>query len=82
MGSDNYDPDLNSIEPANRPGLGIGDGSVIENAIVDKNCRIGRNVRIALRPDLEPNCDIKGIYVRDGIIVVPKETILPDGWVL
>lgn len=83
MGSDNYDPDLHNPEPnPSRPGLGIGDGTIIENAIVDKNCRIGRNVRIKLRPDLESNCDVKGIYVRDGIIVVPKESVLPDGWVL
>ena len=78
MGADLFD----SGRSGSRPGLGIGEGSIIENAIVDKNCRIGRNVRIALRPDLEPNCDVKGVYVRDGIIIIPKETTLPDGWVL
>lgn len=78
MGADMFDAGPCQSSPR----LGIGDGSIIENAIVDKNCRIGRNVRIALRPDLEPNCDIKGVYVRDGIIIIPKETTLPDGWVL
>ncbi len=79
MGADNFDREQGD---ATRPALGIGDGSVIENAIVDKNCRIGRNVRIVPRPGMEPNCDINGVYVRDGIIVVPKESVLPDGWTL
>lgn len=79
MGNDLFDRESGD---SSRPALGIGDGSVIENAIVDKNCRIGRNVKIVPRPGLEPNCDINGVYVRDGIIVVPKESVLPDGWTL
>jgi len=79
MGNDLFDRESGDCS---RPALGIGDGSVIENAIVDKNCRIGRNVKIVPRPGLEPNCDINGVYIRDGIIVVPKESVLPDGWTL
>lgn len=79
MGNDLFDREQGD---SSRPALGIGDGSVIENAIVDKNCRIGRNVKIVPRPGLEPNCDINGVYIRDGIIVVPKESVLPDGWTL
>lgn len=68
-----------------RPTLGIGDGTFIENAIVDKNCRIGKNVRITLKPGMEPNGEITinadhKLFVRDGIIVVPKECVVPDGW--
>ncbi len=62
--------------------LGIGDGTVIEGAIVDKNCRIGKNVSIKCGPGIEAECDLKGVYVRDGVIVVPKDAELPDGWSL
>ncbi len=79
MGSDMFDREASD---GTRPALGIGEGSVIENAIVDKNCRIGRNVRIVHRPGLDANCDVNGVYIRDGIIVVPKESVLPDGWTL
>ena len=51
----------------------------MEGAILDKNVRIGKNCRIVLRDGIEGDCDIKGVYVRDGIIVVPKDAVLPDG---
>jgi glucose-1-phosphate adenylyltransferase len=82
MGSDNYEsPDrLASNGGASRPPIGIGDGSLVENAIVDKNCHIGRNVEVIGDPrQIEricgPNWDML-----DGIMVVPKNAILPDGW--
>ncbi len=64
------------------PPIGIGSGSVIENAILDKNCRIGKNVRIINESgvdtsDTDPNC-----VIRDGLPIVIKDGILPDGWVL
>jgi glucose-1-phosphate adenylyltransferase len=62
--------------------VGIGSGTVIEGAIVDKNARIGQNCQIAMREGLEPNCDINGVYIRDGIICIPKDAILPSGWKL
>lgn len=80
MGADYYE-DVDT-RPNGVPAVGIGEGAIIEGAIIDKNCRIGRNVRIRPRPDLNPNCDIKGVYVRDGIIVVPKGATVPDGWEL
>ena len=63
-----------------RPGLSVGAGAAIEGAIIDKNCRIGRNVRIEPPPDMPQNADIKQAVIRDGVIVIPKETTLPDGW--
>jgi glucose-1-phosphate adenylyltransferase len=80
MGADYYE-DVDT-RPNGVPRVGIGEGTIIEGAIIDKDCRIGRNVRIRPRPDLNPNCDVKGVYVRDGIIVVPKGATVPDGWEL
>ena len=63
------------------PPIGIGAGSVIEGAIIDKNARIGRDVKIRAegRPE---ELDGEGYYVRDGIVVVPKNGVIPDGAVI
>jgi glucose-1-phosphate adenylyltransferase len=63
------------------PDIGIGDGSVIERAIIDKDCRIGRNVRIINRRGLQED---EGEYytIRDGIVCIPKEATIPDGTVI
>ena len=84
MGADLYDSDAQRVANARagRPNLGIGEDSVLDGVIADKNCAIGREVRIQSHSGLEPNCDVKGVYVRDGIIVVPKDGVLPDGWSL
>jgi glucose-1-phosphate adenylyltransferase len=69
--------------------LGIGSGCNIEGAILDKNVRIGKNVVIRPHdPDengiYPPGCSPgKELYVvRDGIVVVPKNTEIPDGTVI
>jgi glucose-1-phosphate adenylyltransferase len=76
MGSDYYDP---VCEPplGNIP-LGVGPDSVIEGAILDKNVRIGKKVTIKpFPPDVE--LDEGWWVVKDGIVVIPKNTVLPDG---
>ncbi len=60
------------------PPLGIGEGSVIEKAIIDKNARVGRGVRISNAAKVE-EADGFGHYIRDGIVIVPKGGIIPDG---
>src|SRR5262249_23480567 len=61
--------------------LDIGDGSILERVIVDKNCRIGRNVQLVNRRGVRH--DETDLYViRDGIIVVPNGTVIPDGTVI
>jgi glucose-1-phosphate adenylyltransferase len=80
MGADYYDDNTGVPIAGTEPG--IGSGTTIENAIVDKNCRIGKNVTIKMRPGIERDCEIKGLFVRDGIIVVPKDTVIPDDFVL
>jgi glucose-1-phosphate adenylyltransferase len=61
--------------------VGIGADSSIERAIVDKNARIGQGVRIG-SSDGAADRDGDGWYVRDGIVVVPKDAIIPDGTVI
>ena len=63
------------------PKLGIGERCYIKNAIIDKNCRIGNDVRINGGPHLE-NTDHSLYTVKDGIVVVKKGAILPDGFVI
>jgi glucose-1-phosphate adenylyltransferase len=63
------------------PPLGIGDGSIIEGAIVDKNVRIGRRTRIVNEHGWETTADSDRFTVRDGVAVVPKDAVVPDGWI-
>jgi glucose-1-phosphate adenylyltransferase len=83
IGSDRYATEAERAEDERRgiPSFGVGDGSVIERAILDKDCRIGRNVRIINRNNVQ---DDEGKYyvIRDGIIVIPKGTAVPDGTVV
>lgn len=79
LGADEYDTlHERSGAAVHAPPLGVGENTIIQNAIVDKNARIGRNVRI---------CNARGVrehdgsfhFVRDGIVIVPKGAIVPDG---
>jgi glucose-1-phosphate adenylyltransferase len=83
MGADYYEPEEARRENhrAGRPDVGIGSGSVIEGAIIDKNARIGRRVIIRLLPD-RPDEEHSNWVARDGIVIVPKNAIIPDGTVI
>ena len=70
--------DSNFPEAPGSPPVGVGEGSHIENAIVDKNARIGRGVRIS-NPSGVLEADGDGWAIRDGIVVIPKNAIIPDG---
>jgi glucose-1-phosphate adenylyltransferase len=77
MGADYYETP-ERVGPEGAPPIGIGQGAFIERAIVDKNARIGDSVRIT--PDGKPpNFDGSNFYVRDGIVVVPKNAVIPSG---
>ena len=83
MGADYFDDDVRSqASAAAGPPLGIGAGSHIEGAIVDKNCRIGRNVRIVNEQRIETRGEDEACIIRDGIPNVVKDGVLPDGWKL
>ena len=84
MGADYYegDPRVKSLElPPNAPAIGIGRNCVIKQAIIDKNARIGDGVVIT--PEGKPNnYDSENFYIRDGVVVIPKNAVLPSGsWV-
>jgi glucose-1-phosphate adenylyltransferase len=78
MGADYYDSDLGRNRGEGAPPIGIGRGCDIRNAIIDKNARIGDNVVVSPEgKDAEMNGE--GFYIRDGIVVIPKSTILASG---
>jgi glucose-1-phosphate adenylyltransferase len=54
---------------------------VIEDAIIDKNVRIGRQV-IIRASGKSPEMDGPNFYVRDGVVVIPKGSTIPDGTVI
>ncbi len=83
LGSDYYES-LESImehEKKGQPRIGVGANCRIENTIVDKNARIGNNVSIspAGKPD---KVDHENYYIRDGIVIIPKNGIIPHGMVI
>jgi glucose-1-phosphate adenylyltransferase len=80
MGADFYDDTHRRAHAAGHPPLGIGAGSHIEGAILDKNCRIGKNVWIVNEQRLETRGEEEPCIIREGIPNVVKEGILPDGW--
>lgn len=63
------------------PKIGIGDNCFIKNAIIDKNCRIGNDVRIEGGAHL-PDSDHSLYAVKDGIVVLKKGAIVPDGFTI
>ena len=63
------------------PPLGIGPDCVVEQAIVDKNARVGRGVRLLNEAGLGEK-DGEGYFIRDGIVIVPKDAAIPDGTVV
>jgi glucose-1-phosphate adenylyltransferase len=83
IGADRYETDEDKAQnrELGRPDLGIGEGTVIERAIIDKDCRIGRNVKIINRRGLQEHDD-ENYCIRDGIVVLPKEATMPDGMVI
>jgi glucose-1-phosphate adenylyltransferase len=83
MGADCYetDEDREANAELGRPNIGIGEGSVIEGAIIDKNARIGRDVRIRHLPE-RADQETEDWAARDGLVIVLKEAVIPDGTVI
>ena len=78
FGADFYELD-SSRKKGTSPPIGIGSGSVIRRAVIDKNVRIGRNVVLENSRKLRKYDDPEErFFVRDGIVVVPKNAIIPD----
>ncbi len=83
MGADYYqeDADRAAEDADGLPCIGIGDGAMIDGAIIDKNCRVGRNVQVKLGQS-SMDGTIDPVTIEDGVIVVPKDAVLPNNWVL
>lgn len=84
MGSDFHESpgEVDAMHERGDIPVGIGDGSHIENAIIDKNCRIGKNTKLIAGDD-QPETDDRGVvHLRDGIVVVERGALLKDGWTL
>ncbi|MCA1625694.1 MAG: glucose-1-phosphate adenylyltransferase [Acidobacteria bacterium] len=65
------------------PHIGIGESTIIQRAIIDKNARIGKNVRLVNKDNIETRDGENGSYfIREGIIIVPKNAIVKDGTVV
>ena len=83
LGTDFYESadSIAENERAGRPRMGIGSNTVIENAIVDKNARIGNDcvVTPAGKPE---NVDHPLYFIRDGIVIVPRYGCIPHGTVI
>jgi glucose-1-phosphate adenylyltransferase len=83
LGCDYYESEesIRQYDREGNPRIGIGENCKIENAIIDKNARIGNNVTIspAGKPD---HVDHDLYFIRDGIVIIPKNAIIPHGTVI
>jgi glucose-1-phosphate adenylyltransferase len=83
IGADRFETDAERAANQGRgvPDFTVGDGCVIEQAILDKDCRIGRNVQIVNREKCE-NAEGDNYVIRDGIVCIPNGAVVPDGTVI
>jgi len=85
IGSDRYETAAQKAENTRtgRPELNVGDSTIIEMAILDKDCRIGSGVKLVNREGRQEADGPNGMFhIRDGIICIPRGTIIPDGTVI
>ncbi len=85
MGADFYEAieEMQANVNAKKPHVGIGKNCVIRRAIIDKNVRIGKNVQLINQNNLEHADGENGNYfIREGIILVPKNAVIADGTII
>ncbi|MCR5760493.1 MAG: glucose-1-phosphate adenylyltransferase [Sphaerochaetaceae bacterium] len=84
MGSTHYETPEERDENARKgiPNMGIGKGSIIKRAIIDMNARIGEGCRIGIDDIPRPDCDTEAYSIHDGIIVINKNQVIPNGTIL
>ena len=83
MGNDYYETEeiLAQYRASGEPRMGIGENTRIDNAIIDKNARVGDNC--VLSPEGKPNeMDLPFGYIRDGVLIIPKNQTVPHGTVM
>jgi len=83
LGADYYEtlPEIERAHAERLPPIGIGAETVIENAIIDKNARIGRGVRL-VNADRVTEKDGDGYFIREGLVCVAKNGVIRDGTVI
>jgi glucose-1-phosphate adenylyltransferase len=83
MGGDNYQTleQIEEAKAANTPIMGIGDRCCIKNSIIDKNAYIGNDVKINCGKKIEDG-DYGAYTVQDGVVVVKKRAVIPNGTVI
>jgi glucose-1-phosphate adenylyltransferase len=83
LGADSYETleEMDAARARGLPPIGIGAEAVIQHAIIDKNARIGRGVRILNEAGVKEQ-DGKGFYIREGVVIVPKGGVIADGTVI
>ena len=83
IGADRFETDQERAGNRRRgiPDFTVGNGTLIENAILDKDCRVGSDVRIVNR-EKRQEAEGENYVIRDGIVVIPKGAIVLDGTVI
>ncbi|HWO03035.1 MAG TPA: glucose-1-phosphate adenylyltransferase [Blastocatellia bacterium] len=83
MGADFYQTIDEMREDVNRgyPRIGVGSNCAIRKAIIDKNARIGAGVKIMNENEIQ-ELDGQGYFIRDGVVIIPKNGVIPDGTVI
>ncbi len=81
LGADFYEADDDAPRANQGPRLGIGRDVVLDRVIVDKNARIGNDVRLVNEAGTQ-NADGNGYYIRNGIVIVPKGGVVKDGTIV
>ncbi|KAH8965549.1 hypothetical protein BDL97_04G123700 [Sphagnum fallax] len=85
MGADYYETDQHRGELLLTGGIpmGIGKNSVVKRAIVDKNARIGSNVKIVNKDDVvEAARESDGYFIKSGIVTIIKDAVIPNGTII
>ena len=85
MGSDFYESltEIESNISKNAPHIGIGENTIIRRSIIDKNVRIGKNVRLINQEGADNRDSSDGsFFIRDGIIIIPKNAVIKDNTVI
>jgi glucose-1-phosphate adenylyltransferase len=84
MGADWYETPSDRLENKEKgvPDIGIGRGTLVKRAIIDKNARIGEGCRIGVDSIPREDGDHGMYYMQDGIIIIPKNAVIPAGTVI
>jgi len=78
LGADYYEADEVAPARGDRPRLGVGRNVVLDKVIVDKNARVGEGSRLVNEKGLD-QFDGDGFYIRNGVIIVPKDGVIAPG---